>query len=161
MSERYFRRQNSSRKIAWLWPQLLSGVIGIGILLAGLPAQASESQTPWECSNYTGDAHTRCLAAFVESQRDQIAALQARVQAQQDTVNQLKAQKDHQAAGAAVQQQLDQPPAVVQVAPPLYVYPPVGLGLYLGRPWIYGQPYYYRPYIFGPRYYEPHRGHRW
>ena len=161
MSERYFRRQNSSRKIAWLWPQLLSGVIGTGILLAGLPAQASESQTPWECSNYTGDAHTRCLAAFVESQRDQIAALQARVQAQQDTVNQLKAQMDHQAAAAAVQQQSAPPPAVVQVAPPLYVYPPVGLGLYLGRPWIYGQPYYYRPYIFGPRYYGPHRGHRW
>jgi len=42
------------------------------------------------------------------------------------------------------------------------VYPPVGLGLYLGRPWIYGQPYYYRPYIYGPRYYgSHHRGHRW
>lgn len=163
MSDRYFRRQDSSGKIAALWPQILRGMIGIGMLLAGLPAQASESQAPWECSNYTGDAHTRCLAAFVEPQRDQIAALQARVQAQQDTVNQLNAQMDHQAAvGAAIQQQLAQPPTIVQVAPPLYVYPPVGLGLYLGRPWIYGQPYYYRPYIYGPRYYgSHHRGHRW
>ncbi|MDO8356591.1 MAG: hypothetical protein Q7U76_09405 [Nitrospirota bacterium] len=110
---------------------------------------------------YRRRPYRRCLAAFVESQRDQIAALQARVQAQQDTVNQLKAQMDHQAAGAAMQQPLAQPPTIVQVAPPLYTYPPVGLGLYLGRPWIYRQPYYYPPYIFGPRYYGHHRGHRW
>lgn len=151
---------NSASRTTRLWPWLLGGVMGIGMLLASLPAQAGEPQTPWECSNYTGDAHTRCLAAFVEAQRDQIAALQARVQAQQDTVNQLKSQMDRQ-AGATVQQQMAQPPAVVQVVPPLYTYPPVGLGLYLGRPWIYGQPYYYPPYIFGPRYYGRHRGHRW
>lgn len=162
MNHHAIRRQDSAGSTTGLCPWLLSGVIGIGIVLAWLPAHASESQTPWECSNYTGDAHTRCLAAFVESQRDQIAALQARVQAQQDTVNQLKAQMEHQAAaGAMVQQQPVQPPAVVQVAPPLYIYPPIGLGLYLGRPWIYGQPYYYPPYIFGPRYYGHHRGHRW
>ncbi|MEQ1791471.1 MAG: hypothetical protein ABL905_04110 [Nitrospiraceae bacterium] len=153
---------NSARTTTKPWPWLLGGVMGIGMLLASLPAQAGESQTPWECSTYTGDAHTRCLAAFVESQRDQIAALQARVQAQQDTVNQLKSQMDRQAAAnAAGQQPLAQPPTIVQVAPPLYTYPPVGLGLYLGRPWIYGQPYYYPPYIFGPRYYGHHRGHRW
>lgn len=163
MNDHAIRRRDSSSETTGLWPPLLICAIGIGIVLAWLPAHASESQTPWECSNYTGDAHTRCLAAFVESQRDQIAALQARVQAQQDTVNQLKAQMDHQAAAsAAVQQQLAQPPAVVQVAPPLFIYPPVGLGLYLGRPWIYGQPYYYRPYIFGPRFYGSHHwGHRW
>jgi hypothetical protein len=162
MKDHAIHRLDSSRKTARLWPQLLIGAIGAGMVLASLPAQASESQTPWECSTYTGDAHTRCLAAFVESQRDQIAALQARVQAQQDTVNQLKSQMDRQAAtGAAVQQPLAQPPTIVQVTPPLYTYPPVGLGLYLGRPWIYGQPYYYPPYIFGPRYYGHHRGHRW
>ena len=162
MNNPVIHRRDSSRTTFGLWLPLLSGAIGIGMMVAGLPAHASESQTPWECSNYTGDAHTRCLAAFVESQRDQIAALQARVQAQQDTVNQLKSQMDHQAAAAAaVQRQLAQPPTIVQVAPPLYTYPPVGLGLYLGRPWNYGQPYYYPPYIFGPRYYGHHRGHRW
>ena len=153
-------RHNSARTTTRPWPWLLGGVIGIGMVLASLPAQASESQTPWECSSYTGAAHTRCLETFVESQRDQIAALQARVQAQQDTVNQLKAQMDHQATAGATMQQLAQPPAVVQIVPPLYTYPPVGLGLYFGRPWIYGQPYYYPPYIFGPRYDGHHRGHR-
>ncbi len=136
----------------------------MGVALAGLPAQASESQTPWECSSYTGAAHTRCLEAFVESQRDQIATLQGKMQAQQETVNHMKDQIDRQASASAdLQRQVAQPPAVVQVIPPLYAYPPMGLGLYLGRPWMYGPPYYfYRPYVYGPRYYGyPHRGHRW
>ena len=163
MNDHVIHRRDSSRKTARLWPQLLIGAIGIGMVLAGLPAHASESQTPWECSNYTGDAHTRCLEAFVESQRDQIAALQGKMQAQQETVNHLKDQLDRQASTSAdLQRQLAQPPAVVQAVPPFYVYPPVGLGLYLGRPWIYGPPFFYRPYVYGPRYNGPrHRGHRW
>ena len=137
------------------------------MILAGLPAHASESQTPWECSSYTGDAHTRCLEAFAESQRDQIAALQGKLQAQQETVNLLKDQLDRQASTSAdLQRQLAQPPAVVQAVPPSTP-TPVGFGLYLGRPWGYGYgyrgygpPFFYRPYVYG--YYGPrHRGHRW
>ena len=156
-------RRESSRKTAWLWPQLLIGMIGIGMVLAGLPAQASESQIPWECSSYSGDAHTRCVEAFSESQRDQIAALQGKLQAQQETVNLLKDQLDRQASRSAeLQRQLAQPPAVVQMVPPLYAYPPVGFSLYFGRPWIFGPPYYYPPFFYGLRYYGPHhRGHRW
>jgi uncharacterized coiled-coil protein SlyX len=164
MNDHNVRNLESPRKIAGLWPQFIIGAIGVGVALAGLPAQASESQTPWECSSYTGAAHTRCLEAFVESQRDQIATLQGKMQAQQETVNHMKDQIDRQASASAdLQRQVAQPPAVVQVIPPLYAYPPVGLGLYLGRPWVYGPPYYfYRPYVYGPRYYGyPHRGHRW
>ena len=163
MNDHNFHRRESSRKTAGLWPQRLIGAIGIGMVLAGLPAHASESQTPWECSSYTGDAHTRCLEAFVESQRDQIAALQGKMQAQQETVNHLTDQLDRQTSTSAdLQRQLAQPSAVVQAVPPLYAYPPVGLGLYLGRPWIYGPPFFYSPYVYGPRYYGPrHRGHRW
>jgi uncharacterized coiled-coil protein SlyX len=133
------------------------------MVLAGIPAYANESQTPWECSSYTGDAHTRCVETFAESQRDQIAALQGKLQAQQETVNLLKDQLDRQAStNADLQRQLAQPPAVVQAVPPLYAYPPVGLSLYLGRPWIYGPPFFYRPYVYGLHYYGPrHRGHRW
>ena len=163
MNDHNFHRRESSRKTAGLGPQLLIGAIGIGMVLAGLPALAGESQTPWECSSYTGDAHTRCLEAFVESQRDQIAALQGKMQAQQETVNHLTDQLDRQTSTSAdLQRQLAQPPAVVQAVPSLYGYPPVGLGLYLGRPWIYGPPFFHRPYVYGPRYYGPrHRGHRW
>jgi hypothetical protein len=32
----------------------------------------------------------------------------------------------------------------------------------LGRPGIFGSPYYYLPFFYGLRYYGPHhRGHRW
>ena len=162
MSERANCRPDSSRDTTGLWPHLLIGAIGIGLLLAWLPAHANELQTPWECSNYTGDAHTRCLEVFVETQRDQIAALQGKMQAQQDTVNHLKDQLDRQASSNAdLQRRLAQPPPVVQVVPPLYTNPSVGLGLYFGSPWIYG-PSYYSPFFYGLRYYgSHHRGHRW
>ena len=133
MNDLTIHRQDSPRKTAGLWPQLFIGAIGIGIVLAGLPAQAGESQTPWECSSYTGDAHTRCVETFAEWQRDQIAALQGKLQAQQETVNLLKDQLDRQAStNAELQRQLARPPAVVQTAPPLYTYPPVGLSFSLG-----------------------------
>jgi hypothetical protein len=157
-----FHRRESSRKTARLWPQFLIGAIGIGIMLAWVPAQASESQTLWECSNYTGDAHTRCLEGFAEAQRDQIAALQGKLQAQQETVKLLKDQLDRQAsASAELQRQLARPPAIVQSVPSLYTYPPVGFNLYLGNPWIYGSPFFYGPHILGPRFYGLGWGYRW
>src|SRR6185295_9793569 len=163
MHDRAILRLSIFRKTGRLWPRLLAGVIGIGMLLAGLPAQASESQAPWECSSYTGDAHTRCVGAYMELQRDQIAALQEKMKAQEETVNRLKAQLDRQASTSSdLQRQLAQRPAVVQAAPPIYTYPSVGFGLYLGSPWIYGPPYYYPPFFYGPRYYGlGYWGHRW
>ena len=114
MNDHSIQSLDSSRKRDGLWLQFFVGAIGVGMALAGLPAHAGESQTPWECSSYTGDAHTRCLEAFVESQRDQIAALQGKLQAQQETVNLLKDQLDRQAStNVELQRQLAQPPAVV------------------------------------------------
>ena len=156
MNDRAICQPDSYRNRGRLCPRFLIGAIGIGLLLAGLPAHAGESQTPWECSSYIGDAHTRCLAAFVETQRDQIAELQGKVQAQQETINSLKAQADRQAsANADLQRQLARPPAVVQAVPPFYAYPPGGLGLSLnfGSPGIYGSPFYYPPFAFGPPFY--------
>lgn len=156
-------RLDSHQNTVGLWSQLFIGAIGLGIVLAGLPAQADESHTPWECSSYTGDAHTRCVETFAEWQRDQITALQGKLQAQQETLNLLKGQLDRQASTTAeLQRQLARPPIVVQTLPPLYTYPSVGLSFSLGSPWIYGPPFFDRPYIFGPRYYgSRYWGHRW
>ena len=161
MRERANCRLDSSRKVVGLWRRFRIGTTGIGLLLAGLPAYASEAQTPWECSNYTGDAHTRCVEVFVEMERDQIAALQGKIKAQQETVNQLKGQLDRQTSTNA---RLAQPPAVARAVPPFYSYPSVGFGLSLGSPWIYGSPYYsYNPsFFYGPRYYGlGYWSHRW
>ena len=74
MNDRVICLPDSSRNRIELWLQLLiGGAIGIGLLLAWLPVHADESHTPWECSSYTGDAHTRCVETFAEWQRDEIA----------------------------------------------------------------------------------------
>lgn len=144
-------RQDPPQKTAGLWLQFFIGAIGIGILLAGLPAQAAESQAPWECSSYTGDAHIRCVETFAEWQRDQIAALQGKLQAQQEMINTLKAQAERQtSANADLQRQLTRLPTVAQAVPSFYSYPPVGLSLNFGSAGIYGSPYYYSPFAYGP-----------
>ena len=145
-------------------------VMGLSAVLVALPVYAADSAGPWECSNYTGDAHTRCLQAFIEIQRDKISKLEAEVRVQQNTVGQLKEQADRQEAMTAdlqrqMAQQSSTPSTYTYVSPGLapgllYGYPSVGFGLYLGRPWIYGSPFYARPYAWGPRFYRPYYG-RW
>ena len=147
------------------WRLFLLSVAVMGMALHGLSAEAASPQVPWECSNYTDAAQTRCLNAFIEHQQEQIAQLEGRVQAQQDLVGQLKGQVDRQTAATA---QMSQPPVATAIVPPPYVYPytyaypPVGIGLYLGRPWgvpgFYG--YYGRPY-WGPRFFYRHYGRHW
>ena len=136
--------------------RMLAVVCLSAIALTAIPALANKAQVPWECSNYSDEAQTRCLNAFIEQQREQIGKLEGQLHAQQEAVGQLKDQNDRQAAASAgIQQQLSQRPATVVVPGPYaftYAYPPVGLGLYLGSPWIYGPPYFYGRVYWGPRY---------
>ena len=62
---------------------------------------ADESAGPWECSGYNGDAHTRCLQAFIEVQRETISKLEGELKSQQGSVNQLREQADRQSAATA------------------------------------------------------------
>ena len=145
---------------------IVSMAIGLSAALFALPVHAAESSGPWECSNYTGDAHTRCLQAFIEIQREKISKLEAEVHSQQSTAGQLKDQADRQSAMTAdLQRQMSEQSSSVStynyISPGLlYGYPSVGFGLYLGRPWMYGSPFYARPYAWGPRFYRPYYG-RW
>jgi hypothetical protein len=140
--------------------------LGLSAVLLALPAYAADSPGPWECSGYTGDAHTRCLQAFIDIQRDKISQLEADVRVQQRAVGQLKEQADRQNATTAdLQRQMAEQSSSATtynyISPGLlYGYPSVGLGLYLGRPWLYGSPFYSRPFGWGPRYYRPYYG-RW
>lgn len=141
---------------------------GAMVSLTGVLPAGAGAPVPWECSNYTDEAQTRCLNAFIERQQEQIGQLEGRLQSQQEMVGQLKGQLDRQNAAAnQLQQQLSQPPATVVPPPPYiypytYAYPPVGFGVYLGRPWLgpgfYG--YYGRPY-WGPPFFYRHHGRHW
>jgi hypothetical protein len=148
-------------------------VLFILILFSGPGSLWANDQTgPWECSGYTGDAHQRCLNAFIEVQQEKISKLEGELRLQQSSVNELRDRVDRQrAATADLERQLsDRSNAERFYAPPLapfysysYTYPPAGFGgfgLYFGSPWYYGSPYPYRP--FGPRFYfGPSRfGHR-
>lgn len=134
-------------------------------MLIGSPVYAGDTTVPWECSNYVDEAQTRCLNAFIEQQQDQINKLQSQLQAQQETMGKLKRQLDRQAlATESVQQSLSQRQVTGIVPGPYaytYVAPPIGLGIYFGRRWIYGAPYYYGPGFWGPRYLYGPRRWRW
>lgn len=156
-----------------LWRRLIiAGGFVAAFLFFSLAARAAGPQVPWECSNYSDEAETRCLNAFIEHQREQIGKLEGQLQEQQDAVSQLKGQMDRQAATAAdLQQQLSQRPVTPMAPAPYayaysypypYLYPPVGFGLYFGRPFFgphFGYYGYYRPY-WGPRFYG-RWGRRW
>lgn len=130
---------------------LWTGGLTALVLLTALPVRAANEPVPWECSNYDGAARTRCLSTLVELQRDRIGQLESKLQAQQGEIDRLRNQIDRQAiATSELQKRLSERPAPVLLPPPYpypYVYPPrVGLGIYLGRPWIYGPSHWLRPY---------------
>jgi hypothetical protein len=149
-------------------PGLLAAA-GMLMALWLLTAQAyGADSVPWECSNYSPEAQTRCMQVLIESQRDKIDQLESQVQSQQSKVGELQHEVDRQArATADLQRQLtDRPPLVVPapIPPPYpyaYAYPPgIGFGFYFGRPRLYGGPYLYGPPYWGPRFSRPWR-HRW
>jgi hypothetical protein len=131
------------------------------------PSLAENLQVPWECSNYTGDAQTRCVNAFIEAQQKKIAELEGKLQAQEGAVSQLKNQLDRQSTATAdLQRQLAERPTT-SIVPIPYAYPysygyPLGLGLgfglHFGNSGIYASPFY-RPF-WGPRHYG-YWGYRW
>jgi CubicO group peptidase (beta-lactamase class C family) len=123
-----------------------------------LKAEASDPSVPWECSNYSGDAQTRCIQGMLEEQRNRIGQLEEQLLTQQ---SQLKALQNE----AARPPQVTTPPAAPAPPPPVpyaygygypygYVYypPGIGLGFSFGGLSGYGHRYW------GPQYYG-HWGH--
>lgn len=151
--------RGSCRSAGWAGAMLLTMTWAAG------PVMANEPSVPWECSGYTGDAHARCLQAYIETQQEKISRLEGELRLQQSSVDELRDRVDRQrAATADLERQLsDRSYADRLYAPPpvpfySYSYPPVGLGLYFGSPWYYGSPFLSRPYFgsgfyFGPRFY--------
>lgn len=148
-------------------PRTLVLIGSLACVLVPFPSIAETLQVPWECSNYTGDAQTHCMNAFMEAQQKRIAELEEKLQAQQSAVSQLKDQLDRQTTATTdLQRRLAERPTT-NVVPVPYLYPysygyPLGLGLgfglHFGNSGIYASPFY-RPW-WGPRYYG-YWSHRW
>lgn len=129
-------------------PRALVFAGSLACVLFPFPSIAETLQVPWECSNYTGDAQTRCVNAFIEAQQKKIAELEGKLQAQEGTVGQLKSQLDRQATATAdLQRQLTERPANSMIPVPYpysYGYPlglGLGFGLQFGNSGIYASPF--------------------
>ncbi len=140
----------------WILCLIVSGV-GVGLSMSDSRAMAETTNVPWECSEYSGDAQTRCITALMELQQEKIDKLAEQLKAQEGTVSQLKEKLDRQEALALSQVQASKqdpryppPPYVSAYALPYgYASPPIGI--YLQPPWRYPSYYGYGP-RFGPGY---------
>src|SRR5215216_3808951 len=74
------------------------------------PVSAEDSNIPWECSNYRGEAQTRCINGLIEDQQNRIAKLEGELQSQQSQMRNLQDQANQQSKAAT-------PPPPVSSAP--------------------------------------------
>jgi hypothetical protein len=137
----------------WLGSVVACGV-GLGLFMSSSHVIAQDTAVPWECSEYTGEAQTRCMHTLLELQQEKIAKLEEQLKTQEETVNDLKEKMDRQEALARREAQankhdpryppLPYVPAYAYPYGPSYGYaqvPPIGI--YLQPPWRYPRHYGY------------------
>ncbi|MDR4495679.1 MAG: hypothetical protein AB7P17_15205 [Nitrospirales bacterium] len=154
------RRHHSGCTARSRWKMWIGGA-GLGLVVSAMPVAAAEPSVPWECSEYSGEAQTRCMNTLLELQQEKIAKLEEQLKAQEGTVNELKEKMDRQEAEArreakkAYKQdpRWPPPPYVPAYEPsysPAYGYAPIPpIGIYLGNPWRYPRYYGYGPGYWG------------
>ena len=152
------------QKFMFRLPGLFAVACSLGIVFSALPLGAEESSVPWECSEYTGEAQSRCVRTLLEIQQDKITQLESQLAEQQSTVSQLKDQVNRQASTTAdLQRQLSKQESSRYILPPVPFYPSLGLSFNFGRRGYYGG-YYGGGFGYNPPFYFGHRlfgyGHR-
>ena len=114
--------------------------IGLWVLMSGAHVIAQAPNVPWECSEYTGEAQTRCMHVLLELQQNHIAKLEAQLNAQERTVNDLKEKVDRQEAFASRDARVNKQVPRYPLIP--YAYAPLRpLGIYLQPPWTVSRYY--------------------
>lgn len=157
------------------WHRLAVVIIVGSLLTVTGTVHAQGFGSPGECQAYTGDAHVKCLYAYIEAQQRRLAQIEEAIHGQMGDVDQLGQQVDRQ---AALPQEIPQsvtdptqssaysyPPVAPGYAYAGYGYPGVpygypaygaafGLSLYpgLGLSLGFGGPGYYGRPLFAPRY---------
>ena len=161
-------------------PARLASVLLCGSLLGITGAiQAHGFGSPDECQAYTGDAHVRCLYAYIELQQKKLSQIEEAIHGQIVDVDQMRQQVDRQAAlpqeipqsvtDPTQSQAYSYPPVApgyayagygypgVPYGYPAYgagfglsLYPGLGLSLGFGVPDYYGRPFYAPRFIYRP-----------
>lgn len=136
------------------------GVLGVILCALALPAGATESMIPWECSGFIGEAQNRCIRALTQLQQEKIAKLEQELEAQRQTVQHLEQQVSQQtAATGELVRQLTDNRVRWYGSSSVQIYPPLGLSLRFGRDRFWGGSLWYgAPRYWGPRFYG--HGHR-
>lgn len=146
----------TSRLNSWIVGMLICGA-GVGLSMKDPHAFAQETNVPWECSEYSGDAQTRCISTLKELQQRKIDQLAEQLKAQEGIVKQLQEKLDRQEVSALSQVQTSkQNSRYLSPYPYAYPYgssygyaqfPP--FGIYLQPPWGYPRNYGYGPGYWG------------
>ncbi|GJL69461.1 MAG: hypothetical protein NPIRA06_20960 [Nitrospirales bacterium] len=134
---------------------LLSCGVALGLSLSDAHVFAEASTVPWECSEYSVDAQTRCIRTLKELQQRKIDQLAEQLKTQEGIVKQLKKKLDRQEASDLSQVQTSQQNFRYRspyISPYAYSYgyaqfPPIGI--YLQPPWAYPRNYGYGPGYWG------------
>ena len=144
-----------------VWTGNLGGACALGIMLCTLSAGAAPQAVPWECTEFSGEARSRCTRTFAELQQEKIAKLERDLEVQQWTVQQLQQQVARQASATAdLERKLPRKRSRWYGSPFVQIYPPLGLTLRFGRDKFFGGSLFYgRPHFYGPRFYG--HGYRW
>lgn len=139
------RLTGSFRSSGW-GPSVCLWGVGLGVLMSSAHVIAQAPNVPWECSEYSGEAQTRCMHVLLDLQKNHIAKLEAQLNAQERTVNDLKEKMDRQEAFASRDARVKKQDPLYPLTP--YAYAPLRpLGIYLQPPWTVS-----RYYGFGPAY---------
>jgi hypothetical protein len=118
--------------------------IGLWVLMSGSDVIAQAPNVPWECSEYTGEAQSRCMHVLLELQQNHITKLEAQLNAQERTVQDLKKKVDRQESFASRDARVYKPAPRYSRSPyvPPYAYAPLRpFGIYLQPPWTASQYY--------------------
>ena len=167
------------------WHRLALFIVIGNLLAISGTAQARGFGSPDECQAYSGDAHVKCLYAYIEAQQKRLAQIEDAIHGQSGDVDQLRPQVDRQ---AALPQEIPQSVTGLtqasaysypSVAPgyayagygyrgvpygyPAYgaafglsLYPGLGLSLGFGGPGYYGRPFFAPRYIYrSPGFFRP------
>ncbi len=115
---------------------------------------SSGFKSPEECLAYDDAAHLNCLYAYIEIQQEKISQLEAKLNQEKRTSQQLQDNVNHQLSlNEVLQQRISDREHDLEA----YRYPPIGL--YSGLLYDFGRPRYYRRFFqpqlgfhFGPYY---------